>query len=68
LCDLRTRLVGDGCEVCNPELAEELRLEAAEAAFEVWVSKFDTTSNQYLDMGANEYFIAGYLAALEERL
>lgn len=23
-CDMRTKLVGDGCEVCNPELAKEL--------------------------------------------
>lgn len=23
-CDLRTKLVGDGCEVCNPELAAEM--------------------------------------------
>lgn len=24
-CDLRTKLVGDGCEFCTPELAEELK-------------------------------------------
>lgn len=23
-CDLRTKLVGDGCEICNPELAAEM--------------------------------------------
>ena len=27
-CDLRTRLVGDGCEVCNPGLAAELAQQA----------------------------------------
>lgn len=26
-CDIRTRLVGDGCEVCNPELAKEIAAE-----------------------------------------
>jgi len=24
-CGLRTKLVGDGCEVCNPEMAAELK-------------------------------------------
>lgn len=23
-CDIRTRLVGDGCDVCNPDLAAKL--------------------------------------------
>lgn len=26
-CDMRTRLVGDGCEFCNPTLADELAKE-----------------------------------------
>jgi len=26
-CDMKTRLVGDGCEFCNPQLAEELAKE-----------------------------------------
>jgi hypothetical protein len=30
-CGLRERLVGDGCDVCNPKLAEELRGEKEEA-------------------------------------
>lgn len=29
-CDLRTRLVGDGCRVCNPSLASEYADEAIE--------------------------------------
>ena len=29
-CDLRTRLVGDGCEVCNPKLAAQFAQEQAE--------------------------------------
>ena len=26
-CDMRTRILGDGCDVCNPELARELAAE-----------------------------------------
>lgn len=28
-CDLKTKLVGDGCEACNPKLAAELAAVAA---------------------------------------
>ena len=31
-CDLRTKLVGDGCKVCNPELAAEIEKELNEDA------------------------------------
>jgi len=30
-CDFRTKLVGDGCHICNPELAAEIEAEIAEA-------------------------------------
>lgn len=29
-CDLRTKLVGDGCQYCNPELAAELSKQEEE--------------------------------------
>jgi hypothetical protein len=32
-CDLRTRLVGDGCDVCNPELAAEFAAPAQPCPF-----------------------------------
>lgn len=33
-CDLRTRLVGDGCEVCNPALAADIERELERDIFE----------------------------------
>jgi hypothetical protein len=50
-CDLRTKLVGDGCYVCNPRLAElhrkidesdnESAPDAEREAFEKWLSTQD---------------------------
>lgn len=28
-CDLRTKLVGDGCQYCNPELAAQIAVDSA---------------------------------------
>lgn len=33
-CTFSQRMVGDGCDLCNPELAEEIRKEAAEQSAE----------------------------------
>jgi len=26
-CDMRTKLVGDGCSICNPDMAEKIALD-----------------------------------------
>lgn len=40
---------------------------SATKAFDKFASGFDTLGDKWQDMGANEYFIAGYKAALEQR-
>jgi hypothetical protein len=35
-------------------------------AFEKWSDQFDNESDEYLDMGADRFFAAGFSAALEE--
>lgn len=39
-------------------------LEQAEKAFDAYADTFDTESDAWQDKGANDYFIAGYQAAL----
>lgn len=41
-----------------------MNIDQQRAAFEAWVAQFDTYSDEYQDMGADQYFIAGYQAAL----
>lgn len=42
-----------------------MNTEQQQAAFEVWSAQFDHYSDEYQDMGADQYFVAGYQAALE---
>jgi hypothetical protein len=37
------------------------------AAFEAWAAQFDHFSDEYQDMGTDQYFIAGYQAAIESQ-
>ena len=45
-CDLRTRLVGDGCEVCNPELAAEFAQQPEPAQEPVAWMDIDSDGNR----------------------
>lgn len=45
-CDLRTKLVGDGCDVCNPEYAARITKEnIIDAAIVAYEEKFKRDSN-----------------------
>jgi low affinity Fe/Cu permease len=47
-CDMRTRLVGDGCEVCNPEKAKDYELSALQAKYDESCENCNETMNRYL--------------------
>ena len=46
-CNLRTRLVGDGCEVCNPKLAAELAQQVQEPAQEPVAAVAKNATDQF---------------------
>lgn len=66
-CDMRTKLTGDGCDVCNPKLAAELA-EPARAEQPVASRKIDDLRSQGFEPYAasvmrrgNEYAVVGEL-------
>jgi len=70
-CSMRTKLVGDGCQICNPELAMELRREnfeedAAQYGFDLTRYKCAAPEpwSEYADPATGHRW-AGWLAAAD---
>lgn len=40
-------------------------MKTANQAFEEYAAKFDTFGDKWQDMGADQYFVAGYAAAID---
>jgi len=61
-CETVAHCLKNGCVPKQPAL-KPLTDEQIDAEFEAFASKFDHESNEWLDMGVDEYFRAGFRAA-----
>jgi len=52
-CNMKTKLVGDGCSACNPELAKELR--GGKKRYRVW---FEQVNAQIVEVFASSEYEA----------
>jgi len=64
LCDLRTRLIGSGCQICNPLEANEMALESAISTLENIAEK-DIAANEMT--GADAIILMRYIRELLKR-
>ena len=63
-CDMRTKLVGDGCEYCNPQLAADYKAENEGA--EAYYHGVERVACPYTDSRDKASWLIGWDDAHEE--